>query len=802
MDKSNNIVAIKAVNSINFIETVFYYFNKKIPVAIVKSSDNPECEYSINKYIEPSLNSGWLDIHYPLIEDESPAQIVYSSGTEGQAKAILLNHKSLSNTVSRLNSVMKTDSSIREYIGIPVYYSFGFGRARAVLQAGGKAFIPGNGFNPVEIRKLLENNEINAISAVPTLWRLILNKPDILLNQGHKVRWIEIGSQYMSANEKKQMSVLFPNAIIVQHYGLTEASRTTFLVINETPDEFLSSVGRISDNVDIEISESQQIKIRGEHLASGILKNKKLVSITDEDNWLTTSDLGHIKDGYLYYDGRSDDLINCAGVKINPDTVQNLMEHNLDLSNRLSISKYNCEVRGEGFLISVLKDVIITDEALITSLFNILSSYSISVKSSIKVFRVKEFPLTNTGKIKRKRLTEEYHDLKRPQLLTSKPDNRPKYKHVLYNRYSDVFTDQNINDTSSFTSLGGDSLNYVQISMILQDYFDYLPDKWELLTLKDLSNIKHSEIIQKQKYINIDSSIILRVIAIFAVVLTHSGFNFTGGGTLLLFMLVGYNMGRFKHDEFVDSGVWNWYGVYAIKILIPYVILSILIMLKKHEVDLSSVFLVTNLMKLELTVVFPFWFVQVLLQSLFLIALLFSVKTVRTHLKQQPWFYSLLILFVLCLVRFYSPLLWDTSYLRDLVPQRYIIFIWLGYCFSFLVTHYQKMLMLIIGISLTYLDLDGSYKIYWLTLGSVTLAFIPYLTVPSVIKYPIYSIANSTFYIFIFHGLILSVLFRYIESGILLSLISIFVCVVIWNIADYLRLESKVLHLVKRLIGK
>ena len=220
------------------------------------------CSSDLRQERTPTPGGGWLDIRQDVVHENRPAQIVFTSGTEGASKAILLSHRALADVVVRLNRVMQLNETVREYVGVPVTYSFGFGRCRAVAAAGGRCFIPENGFNPAELARMLAADEINAVSAVPTLWRTLLTQPEILGGHGRKVKWIEIGSQYMSRAEKEKMKGLFPNAIIVQHYGLTEASRTTLLDISETEGELLESVGKACGEVQVKISPDGLIMIR------------------------------------------------------------------------------------------------------------------------------------------------------------------------------------------------------------------------------------------------------------------------------------------------------------------------------------------------------------------------------------------------------------------------------------------------------------------------------------------------------------------------------------------------------------
>ena len=481
-----NLIGIHAINSVDFVKKTFYCFNKQIPFAIVKENTPIEKHFKYQKFITPNSHSGWLDVQQPTISDNTPAQIVFTSGTEGKPKTILLNHNTLEKTVIRLNKIMNVDNTIREYIGVPVYYSFGLGRCRAVCAAGGKAFIPKKGFNPIEIANMLKEDTINAISAVPTLWRMILENSKIIGNLGNKVKWIEIGSQFMTIDEKEKMIQIFPNATIVQHYGLTEASRSTFLIINKVAKQHLNSVGQSGLNAEVKISSDNRIMIRGDHVADGIIENEKLRSLTDSNNWLLTNDLGHIQDGYLYYDGRIDDIINCGGIKIDPETIQNQFENSLNKKNQIVLSKYPCPIRGEGFLVAALNSCDIDDDTLISEFSKTLKNHSINANSSIKLIRLKSFPFTSTGKIQRKKITKLFES----QKISSTELTTKQYNNYLFQQFATVFPSTEIKPNSSFSELGGDSLNYVQVSMCLEEHLGFLPQDWENQEIEQLVNLK------------------------------------------------------------------------------------------------------------------------------------------------------------------------------------------------------------------------------------------------------------------------------------------------------------------------
>jgi acyl-CoA synthetase (AMP-forming)/AMP-acid ligase II len=303
---------------------------------------------------------------------------------------------------------MRGDASIREYVGVPVYHSFGFGRCRAVAAAGGRAFLPEHGFNPSEIAALLERGEINALSAVPSMWRLLLASRRVLGESRRRVRWIEIGSQQMAAHEKASLRALFPEAKIVEHYGLTEASRSTFLEIDAVEDRLLASVGRPFGQVEVRTGDDGRVLVRGPHVTRALYVDGSALDPRDEAGWYATSDLGEVRDGYLYYLGRADDVINCGGVKLAPGMLETRVRELLQTEGELAICRVPNAVRGDGILIVVTPAVEASDAAVSQAAAIAARELGASAGGAIRVQRVAKIPKTPTGKVQRRKLAEMF----------------------------------------------------------------------------------------------------------------------------------------------------------------------------------------------------------------------------------------------------------------------------------------------------------------------------------------------------------------------------------------------------------
>lgn len=812
MIKIKNLIGIHQVNSVDFVKLAFRVYNSGDVLVVLKQ---PNTKLTLKEEKRPAPGGGWLNLKQDIIQDSRPAQIVFTSGTEGAPKAILLSHQALADVVIRLNNIMKVDETISEYVGIPVTYSFGFGRCRAVAAAGGRCFIPENGFNPAELARMLATDEINAISAVPTLWRTLLAQPEIIGDFGRKVKWIEIGSQYMSREEKEQMKVLFPNAIIVQHYGLTEASRTSFLNISETDGDRLESVGNAIGDVEVKISPDGLIMIRGPHIATGQVLGEEIKGLVDSDGWYITGDLGRLENDNLYYEGRADDLINCAGIKIDPELLQERINRRLNVENTIAVSRIDDDLRGDGFFIAIENcSGINIDDVQRVSIDELLK-LGINARSSVQVEEVKKIPRTDTGKVQRKELSRLYEKVSPKQNFHPSPANS---EHSILQLFESTFPGVIIKPGDTFRSLGGDSLNYIQMLMLLEARLGVAPNDWDKMSVLNLEKIERKNSSSLISWI--DTSVFLRVIAITAVVATHSGMNWFGGGTLLLFVLIGYNMARFKSSEFFGGDYWKWFKSYSMLILIPYFILMVMYLVENRVFEIDRVLLYGNFFNGNLTTLFPFWFVQVLLQCLIVLGMIFSVPSLRQYASQSPEKFSLSMLVCLIAVRAVYPLIWDAAYLNgilqeratDMLPFRFMAILWLGWTFYFMQNFWQKVLICTIGISFAFLDiglfldfdfvsfqawLSGPTK--WLVFGSILLAFVTRVPIPSFTKKILNDIGAATFHIFVFNGLIIMLLEKifHIESVVHIFFLTMIGTMLIWWVMENLRLLPKAQALIK-----
>lgn len=796
--------AIVRRNSLAFVEAMFALYDERRPFVLVSDADQADRlpGLKIDRCIDPGESTGWFTASHPVILDDRPAQVSYTSGTEGQPKGILLTYRNLGDTTQRIIDVMQMTSEIREYVGVPATFSFGMARYRAVSAVGGRAYLPPRGFDPLELARMLAAGEVNALSAVPTLLRILLADPAIIGAAGKALRWMEIGSQQLTAEEKGRIRAMFPNARIVQHYGLTEASRSTFLTISGAPDHLLSSVGHTVGDGEIQISPDGRIRIRGPHVAQSRIDADGLHDLTDRDGWLQTNDLGHMQDGYLFFDGRADDLINCGGQKVVPDQLEEKIRARIGSDAQVAVAKVPDPQRGDGILVAVAGPT--GADAAKAAAAAALQEMGISAGSALHAMTLDTLPVTGTGKVQRRQLAELFaqRQASAPAPVTSSaPAGEGKITDVL-SLFRHEFPGQDVEPGDTFETLGGDSLHYIQFSLSFERHFGALPDGWETLSTTELQRLVQKS--EKSGWRQLETVTLTRAFFMICIVALHADafvYSTNWGAAYFLFLLGGYSVARFQMAEILRSGsvrtLWGTVLAVAIPTFLAYVALEIL----TRNFDLPSLLLVSNYQYAESITFFTFYFAEIYIQLLLIAMLLFAIPQVRKAFGQRP-FASALALFVFAVgIDALIESIWNGDFNYHRTPWHY------GWCFALgMVIATAKDLpsriftFILSAIWVTYYFEPTSAAAY--VVGACALViFVRSFAVPAAAKIVIAEIAGTSMFIYLTHYQVISVMDRIFGEPMPWTsfLVSLVVGVVTARV--YTWLERKTLQILRRQPG-
>lgn len=743
-------------NSRSFVEHVFSLNERRQPLVSFQDEEaaREPIGVTIEQCIVPEAGGGWFTEQHELIRDDLPAQVTFTSGTEGKPKGIVLSYANLADAADRLIDQMSLTAEIREYVGVPVTHSFGMARIRVVSAVGGHSYIPPRGFDPMELSRMLEAGEVNALSAVPTLLRILLKSPDIIGEAGRKLRWLEIGSQYMSADEKRGIRKMFPRARIVQHYGLTEASRSTFLLISGAPDDRLESVGRAVGKTEIGLSAEGRIRIRGPHVARWRLDGDALVELAGPDGWLLTSDLGHLEDGYLYYDGRADDLINTGGVKVNPDTLEAGICKLLPEAAGVVVAKVPDAMRGEGVLV-VAESAGMDVDRLRHASAEALKAMGLDVGDALHVQIVAAIPKTATGKPLRRRLTEEFvqsQDAIR-KASTAGAGVEPAAGNVM-EFFQQFFPGRKIDAGASFEALGGDSLGYIQFSMGFEERFGPLPSGWESLTVVQLQDRLATA--PENARVRLESATLTRAFFMVCIVALHLDtfvYSSNWGAAYFLYMLAGYSLMRFQWPEISRTGkVSTLFGT-IVRIAIPTVLVVLAVQLSVRHIEWKPLLLISNLFDPSEYRYVYFYFAEIYMQLLLVMAGLFSIPRVRDAFRDSPLVSGSVFLAFAMVLSYFSERIWDTMYIYHRTP---IWYLWTVACGMLMASAARRDLqtrLTVMGIVAVAVLMHHGWTsaTYYICGGCALLLFLPEISVAAAAKRLVGEVAGASMFMYLSH---------------------------------------------------
>jgi acyl-CoA synthetase (AMP-forming)/AMP-acid ligase II len=366
------------------------------------------------------------------IDDNDTTILMYTAGTTGFPKGVMLTHNSFSIYVLENVTPADPDTNEKNILTVPLYHVAG---TQAVMAAiyGGRTLIMQRQFEPKQWMELVQREKVARAMMVPTMLKQLMDNPDFGKYDLRSLKVITYGAAPMPLEVIKKAVEAFPGVGFINAFGQTEtASTVTMLspedhVITGTPKERetklkrLSSIGKPmsdiemkvidEDGKDLQANQIGEIVARGPRVMAGYWKDQEKTRKTiDQQGWVHTGDMGYRdEEGYYFLSGRTTDMIKRAGELISPEEVEQVLQGHPKVEEVAVVGVPDLEWGEVPICVCVVrKQQACSAEELMEYCRVNLASY----KRPRAVVFCDELPRNQLGKVLKRVLREQYKDVK------------------------------------------------------------------------------------------------------------------------------------------------------------------------------------------------------------------------------------------------------------------------------------------------------------------------------------------------------------------------------------------------------
>lgn len=357
------------------------------------------------------------DVHEPVdIPNDSPALIMYTSGTTGRPKGAVLTHANL--TGQAMTALYTSGANINSdvgFVGVPLFHIAGIGNMLTGLLLGLPTVIyPLGAFDPGQLLDVLEAEKVTGIFLVPAQWQAVCTEQQAR-PRDLRLRVLSWGAAPAPDALLRQMSATFPETQILAAFGQTEMSPVTCMLLGEDAIAKRGSVGRVIPTVaarvvdqnmnDVPVGEVGEIVYRAPTLMSCYWNNPEATAEAFAGGWFHSGDLVRMdSDGYVWVVDRKKDMIISGGENIYCAELENVLASHPDIAEVAVIGRAD-EKWGE---VPIAVAAVTNDDLRIEDLGEFLTDRLASYKHPKALEIVDALPRNPAGKVLKTELRLRY----------------------------------------------------------------------------------------------------------------------------------------------------------------------------------------------------------------------------------------------------------------------------------------------------------------------------------------------------------------------------------------------------------
>lgn len=581
---------------------------------------------------------------FEILNEDDPAldpelcALFSTSGSTGSAKLVRLSARNLDANAASIADYLEIDEHEVAPAVLPLSYSYGHSILSSHLLRGARIVLTEHSVVDPEFAALMRREGCTSLSGVPYTWELV-EQVGLLSGDWPDLKTLTQAGGKMPASRVARLAAWAreQGARLVVMYGATECTaRMAYLPWEHTFDHsdcigvaIPGGAFHLVDEDGATIEDEGvpgELVYRGPNVMMGYASEREELAQPAGPEERATGDLAERNAAGLYrIVGRLSRFSKILGLRISLDEVERMAQ---------AEGAEDVAAAGDDDLIAVAlregsADVDRVEGAIATRC-------GIPRDAVVAVALLDELPRLHNGKVDYVAIRERASEI---------AATRQRASVGLRDEIASLLGLSTLADGESFASLGGDSLTYIQASLMIERRLGRLPDDWERLPIATLEAYERGEgaagVAGASKRVAIDLDVALRAIAITAVVWNHTrptGFAPIPGAMATLLMAVGLNLARFRSDSLFRGEGFALVKSTFVRYMLPYWALLVLYLVWKQKLDIPSLLFVSGFFdNRAATFLEPFWFIEVFFQVMLILGAVFSIPWLRDRIAERPY---------------------------------------------------------------------------------------------------------------------------------------------------------------------
>ncbi|WP_371053970.1 AMP-binding protein [Rhodococcus gordoniae] len=555
------------------------------------------------------------------------ALLLSTSGSTGSPKLVRLSHRNVQSNAESIADYLGIRGTDRAVTTLPMHYCYGLSVIHSHLLRGAAVVLTTRSVTDPAFWELFRAHGGTSFAGVPYTFDLLdrfgfdeLDLPDL--------RYITQAGGRLSPDRVRAYAQLGRERgwDFFVMYGQTEATARMAYLPPELATDHPQSIGRAVPGGSFRLEAvpdapdgTGELIYTGPNVMLGYAHTPEDLGLGDIlEGELRTGDLARQIDGGLYeVVGRRSRFVKLFGLRLDLQQIEStLAQEGLTA----------CCVGGTDEMIVAVEGASDVDAVRSAS----ARACGLPV-AAVRVCLVDELPRTSTGKPDLRAVAGLVHDAAPVPVTTTTTVVDTDALRALY---AEVLRSTQVTDDSSFVSLGGDSLSYVQMSLRLERMLGCLPENWHTTAIKDFVPAP-----RRRWWRTVETNVLLRAVAIVLIVGSHIRLFGALGGAHVLLGVAGYNFARFHLATPRTERVRHVLGSVA-RIAVPSMLWLAAVIALTGDYLVTSAFLLNGILGPDgWTPEWRYWFIEAIVYILLVVIAVLSIPLVdRIERKHSFWF--------------------------------------------------------------------------------------------------------------------------------------------------------------------